>query len=240
MRACRMGDVAGTGRATPSRAGASAQSSTWAGRMRRGMCVGCRGRRGRRTGCRASRSGSTWRVRGRPGRIILVRACRRRRRTTGGSERCGSGRELSGECVRAARRARERMGVGGGLLERQLQRGAIERERLGVGGMRPAGAARRLLVQRSRGPRLDHAHREHHRRPERLLRVSRCPYAHTLTLYVFTSGVQGARNPLVVSFGGFRRACRGDRIGMRTSLLPSLNAAPRLTAHSGESDHRFR
>ena len=128
MRACRMGDVAGTGRATPSRAGASARSSTWAGRMRRGMCVGCRGRRGRRTGCRASRSGSTWRVRGRPGRIILVRACRRRRRTTGGSERCGSGRELSGECVRAARRARERMGVGGGLLERQLQRGAIERE----------------------------------------------------------------------------------------------------------------
>ena len=39
------------------------------------------------------------------------------------------------------------MGVGGGLLERELSGSAVGRECVDIGGMRPAGAARRFLAQ---------------------------------------------------------------------------------------------
>ncbi len=66
----------------------------------------------------------------------------------------GAGGFVHGEPVRAVRRARERIRVGGGLLEPQLRGSTDGRERMDVGGLRPAGAARRLLAQPPRGPPL--------------------------------------------------------------------------------------
>ena len=82
-----------------------------------------------------------------------------------------------GEPVRTVRRARERGGVGGGLLEWELQ---------------PAGGARRLPGLQSQEPPLRLPPQGHHRQPAQRCRVSRCPDAHALSHYLFTSGGQGA------------------------------------------------
>ena len=131
--------------------------------MRKPMSGGCRrGRTSATVSCRRL-SGSMRRVPGRPVRSISGRRFRRTKRTTMGttstvpaprdySARRRSGRRLSGERVRPARHARQRAGVGGGLLARQLPRCAAGRA--GVDGGRklwPARAARRFLEQQSRG-----------------------------------------------------------------------------------------
>ena len=61
-----------------------------------------------------------------------------------------------------ARHAWERVGVGAGLLERELSRSAGGRLGVGERGLFPARFARRLLGQQPRGPALREPRQEHH------------------------------------------------------------------------------
>ena len=94
-----------------------------------------------------------------------------------GRQEDGAGGEFRSERFRFARRAQERVGVGGGLLERRLCGRAIGREREGEWELQPAGPARRFLEQPSREPALGGPQRGRRRKPERQCRHPRGPDA---------------------------------------------------------------
>ena len=107
--------------------------------------------------------------------------------------------------------------MGGILFGRMVRRTTTaERPRTGCvdgGGLRPAGAARRLLGQRTQEPPLRPPHQVHHRQPERLYRLPCCPDAHALSpcLLDLLWGPGGWR-PLDDSLLGF--AARVERPGL--------------------------
>ena len=109
------------------------------------------------------------------------------------------GGELPAERVRPVRHVRQRAGVGGGLLERELRGGAVGRCGVGVGGLREARFARRLLERGSEVPPRRVPRQVRLRLPPRLQRVPCGPDAHPLSLYVLTSfgGSKGSLPPLV-------------------------------------------
>ena len=72
------------------------------------------------------------------------------------------------------RHERQRVGVGRGLLERELQGRTERRQRLDERRLQPPGVARGLLVRRTGDPPLGLPRRERHRRPEQRLRVPGC------------------------------------------------------------------
>ena len=81
----------------------------------------------------------------------------------------------------------------------------------------------------TRGPPLRQPRREHHRPPEARCRVSRCPDAHAMSHYLFTSGVQGAEPPglFFVVFATSTRANESARQLVRNVRPPGLR--PRRT-----------
>ena len=112
--------------------------------MRRRTCAGSRARRGARIGCRASRSGSTWRARARRRATGGERPSVATGRTAtgagvaGDTRADGAGGLVLGQCVWSFRRARQRVGVGRGLPQRQLRGGAGGREGPGCRETAPA------------------------------------------------------------------------------------------------------
>ena len=81
----------------------------------------------------------------------------------------------SGPLVRRARYARECLGVGGGLPERKLRRGAVGRQRLVERRLHRTHVARRLLEPYPLDPALREPPLEQRRDPEQLQRVSVWP-----------------------------------------------------------------
>ena len=91
-------------------------------------------------------------------------------RANTGRRRCRSAR-FAANAFGPLRHARQRLGVGAGLLERQLQRRAIGRLGLDNWRLQSPGPARRFLGQRSEDPPLGLPRRGHHRRPGQRLRL---------------------------------------------------------------------
>ena len=119
----------------------------------------------------------------------------------------GAGGFVFCERIRAARRARERKGVVGGLLERELRRSAGGRESMDDGELQPAGAARRFLEPQTEGPPLRLPQLVLRRPPVRPCRFPCCPDAHAMSRSLFNlRGVQ-EQSPLV-DFFRLRRAVR--------------------------------
>ena len=108
-----------------------------------------------------------------------------------------TGRVVQAERLRFVRHARERVGVGGGLLERRLYGRAVGWERVGERGLRPAGPARRFLVLPAQGPALGVPLLARLRAPVRRHRLPRGPDARPLSLHRLTSGGPGGQSPLV-------------------------------------------
>ena len=97
---------------------------------------------------------------------------------------------FSGQRVRAARPARQCVGVDARLLERQLSWSAVGRSSVGARRLWSSCGARGLLGLRSAGPALGVPLRVRHRGPLVPQRFSSCPDAHVVSRYVLTSGDQ--------------------------------------------------
>ena len=109
-----------------------------------------------------------------------------------------AGRFVPGQRLGAARHARQCVGVGSGLLERELRGCARGRQRVVERGLFRACFARRILARRSVGPPRRGPELVHHRLPQRRRRFPRGPDAHTLSPRLLTSwGFQGGAAPLV-------------------------------------------
>ena len=105
-----------------------------------------------------------------------------------GGERDGSRGFVSGDTIRSLRRARQRPGVGEGLLEPEPCGGAIERKRPDERRVFAPRCARRFLVRRAEVLARREPREKQVRKPGQHHRVSRGPDAHPLSMYRFASG----------------------------------------------------
>ena len=94
----------------------------------------------------------------------------------------GAGGIIQSQRMGSARPARERVGVGAGLLERELPRSANERLGMGEWGLFPARLARRVLDLQTQVPALREPPQGHHREPDRPHRVPGRPDYYPLNL----------------------------------------------------------
>jgi len=115
-------------------------------------------------------------------------ACLVQRKLWGSDPPCGA---KACQCFWTARCARERVGVGAGLLQRLLRRGAHGRQCMGAGGLFPPASAGRFLVHQPSARACRQPKRERRSRPGQQHWLPSCQDRLTLgscCLYLLPSG----------------------------------------------------